>query len=535
MSTYATTTRLTVLGLISLLLYTLLAAQYPVIASLQDPRSSWVRLVDAPKFALAMHLGLYAAAMLVYVLVCQLVWQRTTQGVVVTPRGADSKRESRAILGVIVVVWLLASFVLLGVAPGGESHDLFDYLFRGRMWVEYGGNPLVDVPRQFATAPFYRYVSWHSHVDTYGPIWEYVSGGVAILARTWLQAAERWDPALPSCPKSTVSCQMLLAYLSGYRLLAIALAGLCGWLIYLLVRHVRPQGAYLALLIWLWNPLLLTASAVGAHNDLLLLALLLFAFLLFQRQFWFAGLLMVVAAAHVKITALILAPVIGLWLLGRIGWRHTLGRGAALIIIAVPLSWLLYAPLGGWDTLPRMLHERSLFVANSPSHLLYRLLYVQRQWSYATVWYLTIFYPPLLFAVASLAYSLRRFGFRLHPTPGVPKVDDTSLWTASAVVTILFLALGSYWFQHWYVLWVLMPCALLPASPYTRQVLPWLCLGALMSNLLGDFVPQLPEWQFGRTQMIASIVAIIWLPALIATVFIWWRERTFTTDLSSAV
>jgi len=32
------------------------------------------------------------------------------------------------------------------LAPAGESHDIFDYLFRGRMMTEYQANPLVDVP-----------------------------------------------------------------------------------------------------------------------------------------------------------------------------------------------------------------------------------------------------------------------------------------------------------------------------------------------------------------------------------------------------
>ena len=156
--------RLSVLGVASLALYVFgLTVRYPLQAGLQDPRATWVTLVVTPPSAFVIHLATYVCVTLFYVLACWNLWHAQS-------RAAGTKARKRVVL-VIVAVWLLASGALMGVAPGGESHDAFDYLFRSRMWVEYGGNPLAEVPRQYNTAPFYKYVAWHSHVDTYGPIW----------------------------------------------------------------------------------------------------------------------------------------------------------------------------------------------------------------------------------------------------------------------------------------------------------------------------------------------------------------------------
>ena len=42
------------------------------------------------------------------------------------------------------------------------------------------------------------------------------------------------------------------------------------------------------------------------------------------------------------------------------------------------------------------------------------------------------------------------------------------LWHALLVVSMLYLVVGSFWFQPWYVLWVIAPAALLPGSRFTR-------------------------------------------------------------------
>ncbi|HEU5098240.1 MAG TPA: hypothetical protein VFU22_04440, partial [Roseiflexaceae bacterium] len=434
------------LSLISALLYALvLRAPFPLAEGLAHPLASWASLAGfAWRAGLALVCG-YALLTGYYMFALRLAAR-------IAPRG------KRALLILIGGGWLLSSVVLLGAYPG-ESLDIFDYLFRGRLQVALGVSPLATPPALFADQLFYPHVNWTTYVDTYGPLWEYASNAVATIV-----GAIACD-----CPAS------LASYVLGYRLLAIGLAGICGVLIYTITAYRSPQLAPAALLAWLWNPLLLTATAVGAHNDMLMLLLMLAAVLLFQRQRWLLGLLALTLAAHVKLIALLLLPVLGLWMAGRCGWRRALRISCVVGALTLVLSWLLYAPLGGWATLPRMLSERVRLIANSPSFLIYWVLQTYAGWSEVAAWRVTTQAATVLFFILA-GLLLVRFWAAIG---NAPESDDSVLWRGGMIIMIAFLLVGSFWFWHWYLLWVVVLAALLPTSRLTTTVLPICCLGAL--------------------------------------------------------
>ncbi|MFN8467123.1 MAG: glycosyltransferase 87 family protein [Caldilineaceae bacterium] len=497
-----------------------LALRYPLAAGIRLPRHTWAQVTGGATVpGLLLHIAVYTAAVLLYMTALHLVLRRTAE------QGSERRREH--IIAVVIGGWLLASLVLMSVAPGGESHDVFDYLFRGRMLVEAGGSPLADVPAHFVELPYYQYLTWTDHVDTYGPLWEYASGATAAAARGSLMALGRWDAGTPQCPAGAQSCLVLTGYVVAYRLLAVTLAGLCGWLIYRLVRGIDARLAAAAMLAWLWNPLLLVASAVGAHNDMLMLVLLLASFWALQRRRWLAALLLLVLATHVKLTALTLAPVYGFWLVRHLGWRRALAYAAVTLGVGLALSWLLYAPLGGWATLPRMLEERQRYVALSFHHLLYRFL-LARGVESEVIWHLTIQWPTLLYVACSVALAWLLVGRRKAAREQGSAENARSFWRAATAANLFYLLVGSFWFQTWYVLWVLAPAALLPASRFTRYVLPWLCWGVLCSNVVADYLPQLAQPPFTRTGRLSLAVMLVWAPAAVAAlvVVLWqqWRK-----------
>lgn len=456
--------RLAILGLATLGVYAAaITARYPLLAGLQTPRGTWTTLVGTSATALALHAAAYGLLTVLYLLALAAI------------REAAPRRAVPTVIG----IWLACSVVLLGAYPGGESHDIFDYAFRGRMLAEFGASPLAITPSAFSRAPYYLYISWHSHVDTYGPLWEYASAGVAAGVRALLQRADRWPDMRQTCPASAESCSALVAYLTGYRLLAVVLVGLTGGLIYAMVRRVRAHDAPAALLAWLWNPVLLIGTAVGAHNDALLLALVMLALSLLQTRRLLAGLLVFALAAHVKLTALLLAPVLGVWLLRREGLPRTARLVVITAALAIPISWLLYAPLGGWETLPRMLHERGLFLASSPANVVYRWLYDTQGWGAPEARTVVQRAATLLFAAVALLVlgNLAR-----------GPADDDALWRGAASVSLAYVLIGSFWFQHWYLLWLLGPAALLPRSRLVWLVLPWYGLGALVANVAAAFL-----------------------------------------------
>ncbi|MEW5868525.1 MAG: glycosyltransferase 87 family protein [Chloroflexota bacterium] len=507
----------------SLGLYLCLAVRYPLGPSLEDPRASWASQVDPTWQNAALHLVIYLGLTALYLAALRLL----------APAQGGSETPARRPVPLIVIAWLACSGVLLFVAPAGESHDIFDYLFRGRMMVEYQSNPLAEIPDSFSlSTPYSRYLAWRKHVDTYGPIWEASSAAVAKGVHLLAARLGWWDESAAVCPKSPESCRLLIVYITSYRLLAISLTGLAAWLVASIVGRRRTGLVPLALAAWLWNPLTLMATALGGHNDAIMLALALLGWWLLQRQRPLWGVLALILAAHVKLTALIWLPACALWIVWRYGWRQALKIGVASAACALALSWLLYAPFGGWQTLPRMLQERSTFLANSPWEILQELLKETWGWQYWDAHRLATNLPNWLSLAGALLIPLWMFNFRprrWRSAPATLEEAEHSLWRALAAVSMLCLLAGTFWFQHWYVLWALAPAVLLPEGQLTRAVLPWLALGALASNAAVSFylstLPKDAPDIWGATVS----VAITWGPvALVATLRALagrWRKR----------
>ena len=502
--------KLRAVALVSSVLYLLLALRYPLGPSLVDPRASWASMVEATWLNAAYHLLIYLGLILLYLLALRLL----------TPSKNENEESPRRKIFLVIVTWLACSIVLMFMAPAGESHDIFDYLFRGRLMTEYQANPLVDVPKDFGlSTPYSRYLAWWKYVDTYGPVWETSSAAVSRGVRQVAEWAGWWDDEAPVCPKSSESCRLLIVYITGYRLLAISLTGLSGWLIYKIVRRYQASLAPLALGAWLLNPLTLFASALGGHNDAVMLVLVLLSWWLLQRQRPFLAMLTLIVAAHVKLTALIWLLACALWIVWRWGWGRALKIGLASIASGLVLSWLLYAPFGGWGTLPRMLDERSRFLANSGWRVLYHRLIYRWDWPWRSARQLSTNMSNWLFAAGSMLIPLWAFNFR--PTrwrsdPVDSAEAERRLWRALMAVSMTYLLVGTFWFQHWYVLWVLTPAVLSPDHRFTRSMLPWLVFGALSSNMAMSFLLVTTLKTAPRIVSYITVVIIIWGPLLIA-------------------
>ena len=327
-----------------------------------------------------------------------------------------------------------------------------------------------------------------------------------------------WDQVRPDCPASIVSCSALAIYVTGYRLMAIGFAGLSGWLIYRITQHGAPRSAPAALLIWLWNPVMLISSALGAHNDGLMLVLLLAMLYAVQQRRWLAGLLLLGLAAHIKLTALLFAPALVIWLIRRAGWRLSIRAVLSAGAILIPVSWLLYAPLGGWQTLPRMLHERGLYFANGPAAILYRWLYEDLHWPWPQAVGTTNLSATIGFGLALILLL-----WRFWQTSATRPATDESHWRVQALIMMAYLVIGSFWFQHWYVVWALIVVALIPTSAIARSILPWYGFGALCANIAVGIVSALPGIALGYKGYAILATAIIFIPLAVALAWAAWR------------
>jgi hypothetical protein len=394
-------------------------------------------------------------------------------------------------------------------------------------------SPLAVAPEIAPNRLFYAYLSWGSVVDTYGPLWEYASAATASITSFVLDRAGVQVTNASSCSLSPSMCTALAASIVGYRLLAITLTGLSGLLIATLVRYRSPEHVSAALLAWFWNPLLLLSTALGAHNDSLMLALLLAALLATQRRRWILALLVLALAVHVKLTALLFVPPIIVWLIWQVGWWGAIWRCGTALTITIPLSWALYWPLGGWATLPRMLHERSLYMANSVARIGYVALQDVVGWPQPIALRVATDVANGIFVIVAALVLLRILdvsGLLRRSRIAMRPINDTVLWTSVCAVVLAYLLIGSFWFQPWYLVWLLAPAALLPHSQLTRTILPWYSLGVLCSSLLSDFFFYETRSTWTRTNQTSLIVATMLIPLLLAVLFSIWQQRQKRSD-----
>jgi hypothetical protein len=482
-------------------IYAALAVMYPLGAGLLKPRLTWAQQAGAlPQQGLA-HALIYAALFAVYAIA---VW-RIAQ--------SPAARTSH-LVALIVAGWLAGSLALLWSFPG-ESADVFDYLFRGRMLAEYNLSPLDTTPASISNKPFHRYIAWSAWVDAYGPVWEYASAAVSWLAAKTATPAEMRVVINQTCDVQPALCTLLAKYITGYRLLAMALAGVCGLLLFANVqrRTGEPVRATAALLAWLWNPLVIVSTAAGAHNDVLMLVFVLLAVWCAQGRRWLPALLLLGVAAHVKITALVALPVMCLWMAHQAGWRRAIITTLLSVAIMLPVSFMLYQPLGGWATLPRNLHERSLLSVNSLGELAYRALRETGRLGRPIAQRLASRAALVAFALTSAVILL--VAWRRKPVdPIAPSTPD--YWArVMAIVTLAYLALGSFWFQAWYLVLPVMLVALLqPPAPRLLRMVIAFCAGALLASVAADYLRAADVVPSGWVSILT--VALTLAPAFVA-------------------
>jgi hypothetical protein len=223
----------------------------------------------------------------------------------------------------IIVAWSVPVFVM----PPLFSRDVYSYAAQGEM-VSRGINPYVQGPSALGSNPYFRLVDpiWqHAHAP-YGPAWERLAGGIVQITR-----------------------HDVLATIVGFRLIALIGVGLIAWGVPALARSVGRDPA-LALGLAVLNPLVLLVLLGGAHNDALMLGLLVAGCALARGNHILIGLALCALAAEVKVPALIGALFIGWWWsAGLSSGRRRAARVAGAVLIALVLMGLIGVASGlGW-------------------------------------------------------------------------------------------------------------------------------------------------------------------------------------------
>ncbi len=251
-----------------------------------------------------------------------------------------------------IIATSAAFHVTLALQPFTVSQDVFSYIMYGRIWTHYGRNPYTSIPHDFPFDPVYARLYWKSTASNYGPLWNWLAGGV-----TWLAGDE------------------LSVLVLAFRLLAIGASLACACLIWAILGRLSAEMRPAGTLLWAWNPLVLLETAIGAHNDVVMVLLLLAAIWLHLRKQLGLAFVALTLSALAKYVTAVLIPMYVLLLWRQEGsrrWRRVASAGA----LSAALAAALYAPFfDGWSTFGfARFGTATVAHTNSPGESLFYLL-----------------------------------------------------------------------------------------------------------------------------------------------------------------
>jgi hypothetical protein len=520
-------TRLLVLGVTSLAVYTVnFLLPFPLHIFYNLRRIGYAGIAG---YAVGPAIGT-AVAILALFLLYYLAY-RVSRGV--------GDRRMWAIVLIGALFFGLASFGLHIIT----SPDLYDYIARGRITGVYGGNPYVQTPEMYPDDPIMRQAGWQDTVSAYGPAWEVWAGLIGRSAGNSL-----WKNVL------------------GHKGLAFASYILGTLSIASILRRVDPERSLSGTLLFAWNPLVLMEGVANAHNDILMMALLLGAFWLLAQVPWAevcsrqrnrrawslmcgSGVMIFVGLAVLtKFVPLLLLPPILLYLLAteRNTWLK-LGVGLLLMVPMGLVFFEYYSVFWQWpEVLGGLIGRQDLFrmsVASVMKEILQRSVGPVRAQTIVSWPFLVSFGIVYLVVLLRSAVGLRSISSPeealFWPWDGLLQVvrrlifgegqEYRSPWDiltrASLSIVVLYLLLASFWFWPWYLIW---PIALLSLSRNERLVIPMTlvaCAGQL-SHVAWNYV----WWWMGITweslyAINMGVVVALVVPALTAYVIIGVGKR----------
>ena len=403
-------------------------------------------------------------------------------------------RVDRWVRWSVVIFPLLFVLIMIWMQPVTTT-DLYGYVARGYLQTHFHQNPMITKASLLPGG-----LSVDRPEAPYGPIWLLITAGVA-----------------------AVSGENLFLSMLFFKLIAAVSAVVAFVLVDWLARRLYPERRLRILVLFGWSPLLLFETIGNGHNDIVMMVCVLGAFLCMLRGRARTAFMLLVLGALVKYVSAVFVP---LWLVYEL--RHLAARKASVAVapeangamprtrsrgvvaratkatiqavgeidhaaafrllasvtgIGLVLVIASYAPYwAGFDTFKGLSQQlRPLYYNGSIVGLLaapLQILVPSSQWPALDKTVRLVFYA--IFGYYAFLQIRRVWSLR-------EESDLRDVITACARITLAALVLITFWFQPWYVVW-LLPLAPLAIEPYVRRQGFLLAMGALLTYAVSNFL-----------------------------------------------
>ena len=473
-------------GLISIICYAGLVAAFPLTVYYNQPHTTPESSQINDMGAITGYSPLAATSFVVVIL---LLFGAQFIALLAASRAQrDDPRRRRLATLLIYGAPVVFMLIMIWMHPVTTT-DLYGYIARGYLSVHYHQNPM--------TMPASR-----------------LPGGYAV---------DR--PASPYGP-GWLLIAALFSWISGENLLLNmllfkALAGLCVILALVLVdalaRRLYPERRLRIAVLFGWSPLLFFESVGNGHNDIVMVVCALAAFALMLRGRSQVAFAFLVIGAIIKYESAFFAP---LWLvyelrhraltgplhveerpptglIARLGWARRVVAWfireldvwaaarilAPAVVIGGVITAVSYAPYwAGLQTFTGLGQQlRPLYYNGSIVQFItapLELLVQPAQYPALDKTVRLVFYALFVIYAAIQTRRLWVLG---------AEADIRDLLTAAAKITFAALVLITFWFQPWYIVW-LLPLAALARESYVRRQGTLISIGALLTYAVSNFL-----------------------------------------------
>jgi hypothetical protein len=424
----------------------------------------------------------------------------------------DSNQTPKKTLRFVFLCAVVFALILLFSYPQ-TAIDILVYALHSRGWALYGLSPFTSSTNAFpANDPWLGLAGeWAGSASPYGPVWEWLS-----LGAYYLSGGNYLGQLF------VLKVISLLAYLGS------------AWLVYQILRLIRPKWAITGLALFAWNPLVLFESVQNGHNDIVMVFFLLMAIRAYVRlmqnpasqwPLWLSAVFVIAFALSilVKFITLLLLPFLLLGLAFRsAGWGRRILimalYGAAIISISVLVMLPYWPGVENWAVLQAGRGAgRSLFA-------LLVLTFIPRTGNTSAAFDFTSILIYSIFGAIYLWGLWLMFSHGLKKTKkrniSLEAVLETSL-RVSFYIFFWYVLIVATVFHAWYLLWFLPLAAFL--IPEVRP-LSGALIFSLMALLIIPYYETIRVWipylnqnhwwghLIGVTVLLVPVLLFVWKP-----------------------
>jgi len=220
------------------------------------------------------------------------------------------------------IIWFLiiSTTVILTFSYNAFSYDLFNYVFDAKIVTFYHQNPYLHKALDYASDPMLSFMHWTHRLYPYGPTWL----GLTI-------------------PLSFVGLQFFLPTFFLFKIL-ISMSFL-GTVFFIgkILQKFSLKDELFGITFFALNPLVVMESLVSAHNDIVMISLMVWALYLLMSMKYIRSIILFILSIGVKFATAFVLPIyiLIIFLQKRkkaVNWQVLFTATAAVMIIPVILA-----------------------------------------------------------------------------------------------------------------------------------------------------------------------------------------------------